>query len=115
MSVWIKWFALQEAWSNGKKEGLEKLIKEKLTAAEEKKIEDLLIVLESHFDPDKEPKLRISGDRNQIKLENSNINDDKENNNKCDSGTESPDTTTSNSPLKIKSESSENSTIIAEE
>ncbi|OAD57155.1 Maternal protein exuperantia [Eufriesea mexicana] len=111
----IEYTQLQDAWSNGKKEGLEKLIKEKLTAAEEKKVEDLLSVLESHFDPDKEPKLRISVDRNQIKMENSNINDDKENNNKCDSGTESPDTTTSNSPLKIKSECSENSTIIAEE
>lgn len=48
-------------------------------------------------------------------MKNSNINEDRENNNKCDSGTETPDSTTPNSPLKIKSESSENSTFIAEE
>lgn len=92
---------------------MEKLIKEKLTTADEKKITDLLVVLEDHFDPDKKPKLRISRDKTQIKIEKSS-NDDKENNNKCDSSTESPDTTTPNSPLKIKSES-ENSTFIAEE
>lgn len=106
---------MQEAWSNGKKEGLDKLIKEKLTATDEKKIEDVLIVLEGHFDPDKKSKLKISRDKSQIKMKNSNINDDRENNNKCDSGTETPDSTTPNSPLKIKSESSENSTFIAEE
>ncbi|KOC61071.1 Maternal protein exuperantia [Habropoda laboriosa] len=112
----IEYTQLQEAWSNGKKEGLENLIKEKLTTIEEKKVEDLLFVLESHFDPDKKPQLRISGDRTEIKTQNSKIIDDKENNNnKCDSSTESPDTTTSSSPPKIKSEPSENSTIIAEE
>lgn len=111
----IEYSQLQEAWSNGKKEGLDKLIKEKLTATDEKKIEDVLIVLEGHFDPDKKSKLKISRDKSQIKMKNSNINDDRENNNKCDSGTETPDSTTPNSPLKIKSESSENSTFIAEE
>ncbi|XP_068983521.1 maternal protein exuperantia [Bombus flavifrons] len=111
----IEYSQLQEAWNNGKKEGLEKLIKEKLTSTEEKKIEDLLIVLEDHFDPNKKPKLRISREKNQMKMENSIINEDKENNNKCDSSIGSPDTTTPNSPLKIKSESSESSTIIAEE
>ncbi|CAK9811822.1 Maternal protein exuperantia [Anthophora quadrimaculata] len=112
----IEYTQLQEAWSDGKKEGLEKLIREKLTTTEEKKIEDLLFVLESHFDPDKKPQLRISGDRTQIKAEKSKIIDDKENNNnKCNSSTESSDTTTSSSPLKIKSEPTKNSTIIAEE
>ncbi|CAD1468676.1 unnamed protein product [Heterotrigona itama] len=109
----IEYTQLEEAWNNGKKEGLEKLIKEKLTTTDEKKIADLLVVLEDHFDPDKKSKLRISRDKTQIKIEKSS-NDDKENNNKCDSSTESPDTTTPNSPLKIKSES-ENSTFIAEE
>lgn len=41
------------------------------------------------------------------------VRGDKENNNKCDSDIESPDTITSSSPLKIKSES-ENSTIVEE-
>lgn len=104
---------MQEAWNNGKRDGLEKLIKEKLTTTDEKKITDLLAVLEDHFDPDKKPKLRIPRDKTQIKIGKAS-NDDKENNNKCDSGTESPDTTMSNSPLKIKPES-ENSTFVAEE
>ncbi|XP_017893183.1 maternal protein exuperantia [Ceratina calcarata] len=110
----IEYAQLRDAWSNGKREGLEKLINEKLPAIEEKKVEDLLILLEGHFDPDKNPKLRVSMDKTVIKIE-SKINDDKQNNNKCDSGTESPDTTTSDSPHKIKSESSDNSTIVVED
>ncbi|CAK9822192.1 Maternal protein exuperantia [Anthophora retusa] len=112
----IEYTQLQEAWNNEKKEGLEKLIREKLITIEEKKIQDLLYVLESHFDPDKKPQLRISGDRGQIKIEKSKITNGKEyNNNKCNSSTESPDSTTSSSPHKTKSEPSENSTIKPEE
>ncbi|KZC14525.1 PREDICTED: maternal protein exuperantia [Dufourea novaeangliae] len=110
----IEYSQLQEAWSNGKKEGLEKLIREKLIAAEEKKIEDLLIVLEGHFDPEKKPRSRILQDKQEIKMENNKISDDHKNNNKCDSDTHSPDTTTSNSPLKPKSEL-EDSAFIPEE
>ncbi|XP_076755168.1 maternal protein exuperantia [Xylocopa sonorina] len=111
----IEYAQLQEAWNNGKKEGLEKLIKEKLPAVEKKKIEDVLIIVEGYFDPAKNPKFRVPGNKHEIKMEKSQINDDKENNNKCDSGTDSLNTTTSNSPLKINSESSEISTVIAEE
>ncbi|XP_031837386.1 maternal protein exuperantia [Nomia melanderi] len=107
----IEYSELQEAWGNGKKEGLEKLIKEKLTTAEEKKKEDLLIVLESHFDPDKKPRSRVSLDGPEIKTKNSKICDDRENNNKCQSGTESPDTTTFSSPPKLKSELEERAFI----
>lgn len=110
----IEYAQLRDAWSNGKREGLEKLINEKLPAIEAKKVEDLLILLEGHFDPDKNSKLKASADKTVIKMENSKISDDKQNNNKCDSGTESPDSTTTNSPHKIKSES-DNSTIVAEE
>lgn len=102
---------LEKAWNNGKKEGLEKLIREKLTTTEEKKIEDVLIVLESHFDPDKKPRTRISQDQPRIKTKNSKSYHDRENNNKILSGNESPDTTTPNSPLQLKSESG-NGTII---
>lgn len=101
---------IQEAWNNEKKEGLEKLIKKNLTTVDEKQIEDLLIILEGHFDPDKKSKLRITGDKNEIKTENSKIIADKENNNKCDSGAESSETS---SP--IKTEPPENSTILTQE
>lgn len=110
----IEYSQLKEAWSDGQKAGLDKLLKEKLTTADEKKMEDLMIVLEGHFDPEKKPKSRIPADKNEIK-ENSKIADDKQNNNKCDSGAESPDTTTSSSPLKVKSESSENGAVLAED
>lgn len=78
-------------------------MKEKLPKVENKKIEDLLIILERHFDPEKRPKVaaRVSPGKKGIKSKDQKINDDKENNNKCDSGTESPDTATSGSPAKI--------------
>lgn len=107
----IEYSLLQEAWNNENKEGLEKLIKKKLTTVDEKQIEELLIILEGYFDPEKKSKLRISGEKNEIKTENSQTNADKENNNKCGSGAESPDTTTTNSPLKTKTEPSENITV----
>ncbi|XP_053989609.1 maternal protein exuperantia [Hylaeus anthracinus] len=110
----IEYSQLQEAWSNGKREGLEELIKDKLTTAEDRKIKDLLIVLEGHFDPDKKPKSRVSQERNEMKMKHSKIRYDKENNNKSDSSTETSDTINCSSPLNGKSES-ENSTIIAEE
>ncbi|XP_076679899.1 maternal protein exuperantia [Andrena cerasifolii] len=110
----IEYSQLKEAWSDGQKEGLDKLLKEKLTTADEKKMEDLMVVLEGHFDPAKKPKSRISTYKHEIK-ENSKIADDKQNNNKCDSGAESPDTTTSSSPLKVKSELSEDDTVLAQD
>lgn len=75
-----------------------------------------MTILEDHFDPEKKPKLAVSPDKNKVKTRNAKIADDKENNNnnKCDSGTESLDTTTS-SPIKTKSEASENGAIVAEE
>ncbi|XP_035729110.1 maternal protein exuperantia-like [Vespa mandarinia] len=99
----IEYSQLQEAWSNGQKQGLEKLIKEKLTAAEDKKIEDLIKVLESYFDPEKNSKAKMRHEKKETKSESSKIIDDRENNNKCDSGTETPDTTSS-SPINTKLE-----------
>lgn len=99
-------FAFQNAWTNEKKEGLEHLLKEKLPKVEEKKIDDLLFILERHFDPEKKPKAKeIPERKKEVKSRSEKVNDDKENNNnKCDSGTESPDTTTSGSPVKLTGE-----------
>ncbi|XP_076645145.1 maternal protein exuperantia [Halictus rubicundus] len=110
----IEYAELEKAWNNGKKEGLEKLIREKLTTTEEKKIEDVLIILESHFDPDKKPTSRISQDQSRIKTKNSKNYHDRENNNKIHSGNESPDTTTPSSPLQLKPDSG-NGAIIPED
>ncbi|XP_078034736.1 maternal protein exuperantia [Augochlora pura] len=110
----IDYAQLETAWNSGKKEGLEKLIKERRTTTDEKKIEDLLIILESHFDPDKEPRTRVSQEQPRIKTKNSKSYDDRENNNKVHSGYESPDTTTPNSPLQLKVESG-NGAFIPEE
>lgn len=98
-------FLFQDAWNNEKKDGLEHLLKEKLPKVEEKKISDLLFILERHFDPEKKPKAKEFPDRKRgVKSRSQKVNDDKENNNKCDSGTESPDTTTSGSPMKLNGE-----------
>lgn len=91
----------QEAWTSAKKDGLEHLVKEKLPKVEEKKIDDLLIILERHFDPEKKPKARLAPEKRSFKSKSQKVNDDKENNNKCDLGTETPDTTTSGSPIKV--------------
>lgn len=106
----VEYSHLQEAWTNGKKDDLEQLIKEKLTSAEDKEIEDLIKVLENYFDPEKNPKTKLRHEKKEIKSEAPNIIDDRENNNKCDSGTETSDTTSS-SPLKIKSEPPENGEV----
>ncbi|XP_076234004.1 maternal protein exuperantia [Calliopsis andreniformis] len=111
----IEYSQLQEAWNDEKRKGLEKLLRERLTTTKEKTIEDLMVILEDHFDPEKKPKLTVSTDKSKVKSRNSKISDDKENNNKCDSGTESLNTTTSSSPLKVNSEPSENDTILTEE
>ncbi|XP_014473759.1 PREDICTED: maternal protein exuperantia [Dinoponera quadriceps] len=101
----IEYSELQEAWTNEKKDGLEHLLKEKLPRVEEKKIDDLLFILERHFDPEKKPKAKEIPDRKRaVRSKSQKVNDDKENNNKCDSGTESPDTTTSGSPAKLTGE-----------
>lgn len=79
-------------------------MKEKLPKVDEKKVEDLMIILERHFDPEKKPKSRVS-EKKIIKIKNEKkISDDKENNNKSDSGHDSPDTTTSVSPVKMNGE-----------
>lgn len=94
----------QDAWTNAKKDGLEHLMKEKLPTVEEKKVEDLMIILERHFDPEKKPKGRVSEKRGPKLKSEKKISDDKENNNKSDSGhdsPDSPDTTTSESPVKM--------------
>lgn len=100
----IVYSELQDAWTNAKKDGLEHLVKEKLPTVEEKKMEDLMTILERHFDPEKKPKSRTP-EKKGIKLKNEKkISDDKENNNKSDSGNDSPDspdTTTSGSPVKM--------------
>lgn len=96
--------AFQDAWTNAKKEGLEQFIKEKLPTIEEKKMEDLMVILERHFDPEKKPKGRVLEKKGLKTRNEKKISDDKENNNKSDSGhdsPDSPDTTTSGSPVKI--------------
>lgn len=110
----IEYAELEKAWTDGKKEGLEKLIREKLTTTEEKNIEDVLIVLESHFDPEKKTTTRISQDQPRIKTKNSKSYHDRENNNKIHPGNESPDTTTPYSPIQLKSEPG-NGAMIPEE
>lgn len=60
--------------------------------------------MESYFDPEKNSKAKTRQDKKEVKSESSKIIDDRENNNKCDSGTETPDTTSSspiNTTLKI--------------
>lgn len=76
-------------------------MKEKLPTVEEKKMEDLMTILERHFDPEKKPKGRTPEKRGIRSKNEKKISDDKENNNKSDSGHDSPDTTTSGSPVKM--------------
>lgn len=100
----IVYSELQDAWTSAKKDGLEHLMKEKLPTVEEKKVEDLMIILERHFDPEKKPKGRAPEKRGLRMKSEKKISDDKENNNKSDSGhdsPDSPDTTTSGSPVKM--------------
>ncbi|XP_012219320.1 maternal protein exuperantia [Linepithema humile] len=97
----IVYSELQDAWTNAKKDGLEHLMKEKLPTVEEKKMEDLMTILERHFDPEKKPKGRTPEKRGIRSKNEKKISDDKENNNKSDSGHDSPDTTTSGSPVKM--------------
>lgn len=98
-------FVFQDAWNSEKKDGLEQLLKEKLPKVEEKKIDDLLFILKRHFDPEKKPKAKeVSESKGDARSRSQKVSDDKENNNKCDSGTESPDTTTSGSPVKLTAE-----------
>lgn len=100
----IVYSELQDAWTNAKKDGLEHLMKEKLPAVEEKKVEDLMIILERHFDPEKKPRSKTPEKKGLKSRNEKKISDDKENNNKSDSGhdsLDSPDTTTSGSPVKL--------------
>lgn len=103
-------YAFQDAWTNAKKDGLEHLMKEKLPSVDEKKMEDLMIILERHFDPEKKPKSRAPERKGMKSRNEKKINEDKENNNKSDSGhdsPDSPDTTTSGSPVKMNGDSIE--------
>lgn len=102
----IVYSELQDAWTNAKKDGLENLMKEKLPKIDEKKLEDLMTILERHFDPEKKPKSRTFEKKGIKTKTEKKINEDNENNNnnnnnnKSDSGHDSPDTTTSGSPVK---------------
>ncbi|KAI4497881.1 hypothetical protein M0802_006997 [Mischocyttarus mexicanus] len=104
----IEYMQLQEAWSDAQKVGLEKLIKEKLIAAEDKKVDDLIKVLESYFDPDKNPKTKTKPEKKDIKTESSKIVDDRANNNMLDSSNENSDT------INIKLELPENDNVLVE-
>lgn len=79
-------------------------MKEKLPTVEEKKMEDLMIILERHFDPEKKPKVKVPEKKSVKSKMEKKLSDDNENNNKSDSGhdsPDSPDTTTSGSPVKM--------------
>jgi len=76
-------------------------MKEKLPKVDEKKLEDLMMILERHFDPEKKPKNKILEKKGIRTRTEKKMNEDKENNNKSDSGHDSPDTTTSGSPVKM--------------
>lgn len=82
---------LQEAWSTGKKEGLENLIKEKVTG-EDKDIDDLIEILECHFDPEKKPPQPSEGEKKKLKKVKPEKKKKSSINNNL-SGAESPDTT----------------------
>lgn len=107
----IEYMQLQEAWSDAQKDGLEKLIKEKLIAAEDKKVDDLIKVLESYFDPEKNPKAKTRLEKKDIKTESSKIVDDRVNNNMLDSSNENSDSK-SNSPINVKLELPENDKVL---
>lgn len=87
-------------------------MKEKLPKVDEKKVADLMSILERHFDPEKKPSKRNKSQERRggkSRTEKKTTNDDKENNNntnKSDSGHDSPDTT-SGSPMKQNGESDE--------
>ncbi|XP_012273305.1 maternal protein exuperantia [Orussus abietinus] len=101
----IDYKLLQEAWTNQKKEGLEKLIIEKVIAATPKDVQDLLDLLECHFDPEKIPKFRAEQEKRDVKKGSPKSTETKDNSKTDSSETESPDTTTAGSPLKEKIES----------
>ncbi|XP_011298567.1 maternal protein exuperantia [Fopius arisanus] len=94
----IDYAQLMEAWSKAEKYGLEKLIKERASSATSTEIEDLLEVLECHFDPEKTPKVKVETKQRKRSKKN-------KENRKDASGLESPDTTTLQSPIKVRSES----------
>ncbi|XP_046433574.1 maternal protein exuperantia [Neodiprion virginianus] len=108
----VDYVELQEVWSNEKREGLQKLIKEKVTGAKENEEEELLEVLECHFDPEKKMKPKLSVEKKVGKKGNigKGAVESKENI-KNESATESPDTTTTSSPLKEKLVPQENAEV----
>ncbi|XP_046751593.1 maternal protein exuperantia [Diprion similis] len=108
----VDYAELQDVWLTEKKEGLQKLIKEKVTGAKEKEEEELLEVLECHFDPEKKMKPRLDVEKKEGKKGNvgKGAAESKENV-KNESVIESPDTTTTSSPLKEKLAPQENAEV----
>lgn len=104
----------QNVWASDKMKAMEQLIKDKVTKATDKEKSDLLDILEGHFDPEKELKIKLESPDIKKKRTGSKKSRNKENkdkdNNKSVSETESPDTTTMLTPDKIKTESSPAST-----
>ncbi|KAK0076272.1 hypothetical protein PV326_010916 [Microctonus aethiopoides] len=78
-------------WSDGQEIALEKLIKEKLDKATEKEIEDLIVIIESHFDPTKNAAVNIE---HKQKKRGSKKSQDKSKSKTISSCDASPDTTT---------------------
>ncbi|XP_057323152.1 maternal protein exuperantia isoform X1 [Microplitis mediator] len=106
----IDYEQLKNVWASDKMKAMEQLIKDKLTKATDKEKSDLLDILESHFDPEKELEIKLESldikkKRSGSKKSRNKENKDKDNN-KSVSETESPDTTTMLTPDKIKTESS---------
>lgn len=88
----------QEAWLKAEKDGLEKLIKERASSATNTEIEDLLEVLECHFDPEKTVKVKVEAKHRKRSKKN-------KENRKDASGSQSPDTTTLHSPINATNDS----------
>ncbi|CAD6201303.1 GSCOCG00000104001-RA-CDS [Cotesia congregata] len=115
----IDYEQLKKVWESDKMKSMEELIKKKLAKATDKEKLDLLVILEGHFDPEKEPKIKVEvpevkKKRNLSKKprnkDNENENEKDKDINKSVSETESPDTTTMLTPEKIKTESSSDAT-----
>ncbi|XP_015122085.1 maternal protein exuperantia [Diachasma alloeum] len=100
----IDYAQLKETWSKEEKYGLEKLIKDRASSATNTEIEDLLEILECHFDPEKTPKVKVETKQRKRSKKN-------KENRKDASGIESPDTTTLHSPIKVTNESLDNAEV----
>ncbi|XP_063980934.1 maternal protein exuperantia [Diachasmimorpha longicaudata] len=101
----IDYVQLKEAWSEEAKYGLERLIKKRASSATNTEIEDLLELLECHFDPEKTLKVKVETKQRKRSKKN-------KENRKDASGMESPDTTTLHLPIKVADESLDNATAL---